>query len=235
MASPVPKPWVGPATAIIFDCDGVLVDTERVACRIDARELAAHGIAITAETLASRFSGMNYRDMHSALEAETGVTLPEGFARSTYERVLAALADEGPALVMPGVHRLLDALGDRRKCIASSSTPEWLRTALQPCDLWQRFAPDIFSRVEVARGKPAPDLFLLAASRMALDPADCLVIEDSIAGVQAGRAAGMTVLGFCGGGHCGPGHGARLLQHGAEAVFDRMEALQDVLCSQTSG
>jgi HAD superfamily hydrolase (TIGR01509 family) len=234
LSSSLPSRWKSDSTAIIFDCDGVLVDTERVACRIDARELTANGLPMTPEMIASRFSGMNYRDMHRVLEAETGVRLPEGFARRTYEIVLAALENEGSALAIPGVHPLLDALGNRKKCIASSSTPEWLQKALRPVGLWQRFEPDIFSRVEVALGKPAPDLFLLAARRMGVAPTDCLVIEDSIAGVQAGKAAGMKVLGFCGGGHCGPGHGGRLLNEGAEAVFDRMDQVQEVLCGQES-
>ena len=81
----------------------------------------------------------------------------------------------------------------------------------------------------MARGKPAPDLFLFAAERMGVAPSRCLVIEDSVAGVQAARAAGMTVLGFCGGGHCGEGHGDRLLHEGASASFAGMDALAAVL------
>jgi beta-phosphoglucomutase-like phosphatase (HAD superfamily) len=95
--------------------------------------------------------------------------------------------------------------------------------------LYDRFAPHIFSATMVARGKPAPDLFLFAAERMDAAPSRCLVIEDSVAGVQAARAAGMAVLGFCGGGHCGPAHPERLAGAGAEIVFHDMRQLPHIL------
>ena len=216
--------------AIIFDCDGVLIDSERVACRIVARELAAHGVAITPECLSRRFSGIAYPDMHRVLEAERGVRLPDSYAERTHALVLAACEAEGPALAIPGVHALLDALGGRRRCVASSSAPDWLQRTLRSVDLWRYFAPHVYSAVEVRRGKPAPDLFLHAAQRLGVAPQDCLVIEDSVAGVRAATAAGMAAYGFCGGGHCDPAHGARLLAEGAAAVFDTMRALHADLC-----
>ncbi|MBI3516774.1 MAG: HAD family phosphatase [Proteobacteria bacterium] len=217
------------AHAIVFDCDGVLIDSERVACLVDARELTAVGISITAEALARRFSGVSYDDMYRALEQEHGVRLPADYAARAHALVLAACDAEGAALAMPGIHALLDDLGERVRGVASSSKPDWLRRTLGQVDLWRRFAPHIYSVVEVARGKPAPDLFLHAAARLGVAPADCLVIEDSVAGVQAARAAGMAVFGFCGGGHCPAGHGARLLAEGAAAVFDDMAALAEGL------
>jgi HAD superfamily hydrolase (TIGR01509 family) len=218
--------------AIIFDCDGVLIDSERVACRIDARELTAHGVPITAERLNSRFSGVSYRDMYRVLEAESGVRLPERYAERTHALVLAACEAEGAALAIPGIHALLDRLGGRPRCVASSSGPDWLQRILGSVDLWRYFAPHVYSAVEVKRGKPAPDLFLHAAERLGVARQDCLVIEDSVAGVQAARSAGMMVYGFCGGGHCDPAHGARLLGAGAAAVFDTMSAVQAVLCRE---
>ncbi len=216
-------------SAIIFDCDGVLIDSERIACRVDARELTALGIPMTPEALAHRFSGVSYRDMIAALETETGMRLPDDYAARSHALVLAACATEGAALAMPGIHELLGGFADRKLCVASSSSPDWLRRTLGQTGLWQRFAPHVYSAVTVARGKPAPDLFLLAAARVGAAPADCLVIEDSVVGVQAAKAAGMTVFGFCGGGHCQPGHDRRLLAEGAASVFEHMDELAAAL------
>jgi HAD superfamily hydrolase (TIGR01509 family) len=215
--------------AVIFDCDGVLIDSERIACRVDAAELAAHGIPVTADILASRFIGMMGRDTYPLLEAEYGVRLPADYIERIETLVRAACAAEGAALAMPGIHALLDGLAGRRLAVASSSSPDGLRRNLGQAGLWQRFAPHVYSAVEVARGKPAPDLFLHAAARLGAAPADCVVIEDSVPGVQAARAAGMLVLGFCGGGHCRPGHDRRLLAAGAAAVFDHMDELAAAL------
>lgn len=214
---------------VIFDCDGVLIDSERVACEIDARELTAHGIAVTPAVLSARFSGIAYRDMYRILEAETGVRLPDGYGARVHALVVAACEAEGPALAIPGIHALVDLLSDRVRGVASSSGPEYLRRILASVDLWRRFAPHVYSAVEVERGKPAPDLFLHAAARMGVAPRDCVVIEDSVAGVRAARAAGMAVLGFCGGGHCDLAHRARLATAGADVVFDTMDAIATAL------
>ncbi len=215
-----------PPHALIFDCDGVLIDSERIAAAIDARELTAHGFPITAEILAHRFSGVAYQDMYRALEAEAGRPLPDGYAERTHALVLAACEAEGARLAMPGIHALLDALAPYRKGVASSSAPAWLQRTLGATGLWPRFAPHVYSAVAVRHGKPAPDLFRLAARELGASPADCIVIEDSIAGVQAAAAAGMTAIGFCGGGHCAPGHAARLRAAGARtAVADMAELL----------
>ena len=214
---------------IIFDCDGVLIDSERIACRVDAGELTANGVTITAETLAARFCGVPYRDMYRILEAETGVKLPAGYVERTRTLVLDACAAEGEALAIPGIHEAIDALAGRAMCVASSSSHVWLKTMLDQVGLWRRLAPNIFSASEVARGKPAPDLFLHAAARMATTAAECMVIEDSVAGVTAAKAAGMKVLGFCGAGHCAPDHAKRLLAAGAMSTFDQMSELPALL------
>jgi HAD superfamily hydrolase (TIGR01509 family) len=216
--------------AIIFDCDGVLIDSERVACEIDARELSAHGVSVTPAELSRRFSGVAYRDMYRILEVESGVRLPDGYGARVHELVLRACIEEGRGLAMPGIHALLEALGERPRGVASSSGHEWLSSILQVVDLWRHFAPHVYSAAEVAKGKPAPDLFLHAAARLDIAPRDCLVIEDSVAGIQAARAAGMTVYGFCGGGHCDATSAARFRAEGAALVFHTMVALEAALC-----
>jgi HAD superfamily hydrolase (TIGR01509 family) len=115
-----------------------------------------------------------------------------------------------------------------RRCVASSSTPDRIALSLRVTGLSDLF-DQLFSSVQVPRGKPAPDLFLHAANQMGFAPADCLVIEDSIAGVQAARAADMKVIGFTGGGHCGPQHGTRLREAGAVAVVEQMADLPAII------
>ena len=114
-------------------------------------------------------------------------------------------------------------------CVASSGPPEKISASLNRVGLYDRFAPHIFSAMQVRHGKPAPDLFLFAAEQMQAAPARCLVIEDSLAGIAAAVAAGMTVLGFHGGSHCRPGHGDTLCAAGAIAAFDDMRQLPGLI------
>jgi HAD superfamily hydrolase (TIGR01509 family) len=209
---------------IIFDCDGVLIDSERIACEVEARALTEHGVPMEPHALA-RFAGTTTREMYRILEEETGVRLPSDYVANTREKLLAAFAAEGEALVIPGVREVLEALAGRAMCVASSSSHQRLRTTLGQVALWDRFDPNIFSATEVAHPKPAPDLFLHAAARMSVKPAQCVVVEDSVFGVQAARAAGMRALGFSGAGHCTPGHAERLLAAGASVTFRRMSEL----------
>jgi beta-phosphoglucomutase-like phosphatase (HAD superfamily) len=113
--------------------------------------------------------------------------------------------------------------------VASSGSAERIRTSLTLVSLYERFAPNIFSAVQVKNGKPAPDLFLLAARQMQVPPGQCLVIEDSVPGVNAARAAGMAVLGFHGGSHCRPSTAAALREAGATATFDDMRQLPEMI------
>jgi HAD superfamily hydrolase (TIGR01509 family) len=211
---------------VIFDCDGVLIDSELIACRVDAACLAEIGYAITVEDILDRYVGISAAAMLADLEARSGRKLPADFPE-TLRRRLAAVFDAELA-AMPGIEAALDRLRCR-SCVASGSTPERLRHSLSLVGLFRRFDPDIFSAAEVHRGKPAPDLFLHAAERMGVSPERCLVIEDSIAGVQAARAAEMTVFGFTGGGHCRPGHAERLREEGASHVFADMAELPALL------
>jgi len=207
---------------IIFDCDGVLIDSELIACRTDAACLAEIGIAISAEEIMDRYVGVSASAMLTDIELRHGRSLPPHFADTLHGRIAAAF--ETDLMPMQGVETALHALPSRR-CVASSSAPERLHHSLSLTGLLRYFDPHIFSATQVARGKPAPDLFRFAAAAMQAAPETCLVVEDSVAGVEAALAAGMRVIGFTGGGHCRPGHSERLRAAGASAVCDDMRSL----------
>jgi HAD superfamily hydrolase (TIGR01509 family) len=211
---------------VIFDCDGVLVDSEIISCREHARLLTELGYPITADQVFERFLGRATHDTTAEVEAELGRSLPVDFVTQLKTRMDAAFASSLRAV--PHLETALDAL-DRPFCVASSGTPDKIATSLRLVGLGHWFASRIFSAAQVARGKPAPDLFLFAASRMAVEPARCLVIEDSVPGVLGARAAGMTVLGYCGGSHCRPDHAAALSAAGAAASFDDMRQLTELI------
>jgi HAD superfamily hydrolase (TIGR01509 family) len=207
---------------VIFDCDGVLVDSEVISCRAHAETLTRHGYPITAEQVLERFLGVSDREARQTIEREIVRKLPDDFEQQVkaatlkfYEGDLQAIAHVGEAI---GAIRL-------PKCVASSGTPEKIRHGLICAGLYDQLAPHIFSATQVSRGKPAPDLFLFAAEQMNAPPERCIVIEDSVPGVTGGSAAGMTVLGFHGGSHCREGYGKKLHDAGAAMVFDDMRQL----------
>ena len=211
---------------IIFDCDGVLVDSEVISCRAHAETLTRHGYPITADQVLQRFLGVSDREARLTVEAELGCSLPDDFEAQMKQAALQRYADELGAI--PHIGEAIAAI-DLPKCVASSGTPEKIRHGLTCAGLYDVLAPNIFSATQVTRGKPAPDLFLFAAEQMNIRPAQCLVIEDSVAGVTGGRAAGMTVLGFHGGSHCSAGHAELLRAAGAAVTFDDMRQLPDLI------
>jgi HAD superfamily hydrolase (TIGR01509 family) len=214
---------------IIFDCDGVLVDSEAIKAEVVARHLGKLGISITGAALLERFSGVPEREMYQALSNETGVAIPPAHIAEGHALKISYCGAKGEALAMPGIHECLDSLARIPICVASSSSPTMLEHLLRQARLWDRFAPNIFSAAQVKRGKPAPDLFLLAAERMGAAPERCLVIEDSLAGIAAAKAAAMTVIGFAGGCHCRPDHAEKLHGAGAGKVFMDMASLAEYL------
>lgn len=217
----------GPYDLVIFDLDGVLVDSEPISARMTAAALTEAGIEISAADACERFLGVSTGSMLRAIEAEHGRRLPAGFQEALRARVLMAFERE--LAPVAGVPALLDALSLPR-CVASSSHPDRIRRSLELVGLLDRLMPNLFSATMVDHGKPAPDLFLLAAARMATDPARCLVVEDSEVGVRAGKAAGMTVFGFAGASHVRHAtHAPRLEAAGADAVFAEMTALVGLL------
>jgi HAD superfamily hydrolase (TIGR01509 family) len=211
---------------IIFDCDGVLVDSEVISCRAHADVLSRHGYPITQEQVFDRFLGRSTRQANSEVEAELGRALPDDFHAQLQDEQLRSF--ESDLQAVPHIHAALDAI-TQAVCIASSGSHQRMRVTLGRTKLYDRFAPNIFSASQVVNGKPAPDLFLFAARQMNVPPERCLVIEDSVPGSTGGRAAGMTVLGFHGGSHCRPGHGDGLRAAGAAATFDDMRHLPDLI------
>ena len=211
---------------VIFDCDGVLIDSEPLAIRVEVALLAEAGIAITGDEIMECYCGLSMPAMLADLEARFDRPLGDEFVSRHAERLRALCEAELQA--MPRIEMALDAIPGKI-CVASSSAPERLRYTLGLAGLYDRFEPHIFSATMVSRGKPAPDLFLFAAERMGVRPEHCVVIEDSIPGVAAARAAGMTAVGFAGGGHCRDGHGARLRAAGAAVVVDTAAELLPIL------
>jgi HAD superfamily hydrolase (TIGR01509 family) len=207
---------------IIFDCDGVLVDSEVISCRAHAATLTRHGYPITSDQVLDRFLGVSDREARLTIEAELGRSLPSDFEAQVKQSTLQSYADD----LRPVAH-VAEAVAaiNLPKCVASSGTPEKIRHGLTCAGLYDILAPHIFSASQVRRGKPAPDLFLFAAEQMQVPPARCMVIEDSVPGVTGAVAAGMTVLGFHGGSHCRPGYADTLRAAGATVTFDDMRQL----------
>lgn len=211
---------------VIFDCDGVLVDSEALACVVHADVLTQHGYAISAAQVHERFLGRSAREARFEVESELGFALPEAYTaqlRATIDRVFGESLQP-----VPHIAETLARLS-QRICVASSGTPTRIRSSLGTTGLLDRFDPHLFSAMQVERGKPAPDLFLFAAAQMNTPPARCIVIEDSVPGVTAAHAAGMTVIGFTGGSHCRPGDADRLRTAGAAIVIDDMRELPGLI------
>ena len=211
----------GPFELVIFDCDGVLVDSERIAVRVEAEFLAELGWPLSQAEIVERFMGRTTEYMDEAIEAQLGSRLPGDWSDQFQRRYREAFAAE----LVP-VDGVLDALDQIAvpTCVASSGSHDKLRFTLGHTGLYERFEGRIFSGYEVANGKPAPDLFLHAAARMGAGPARCAVVEDSLYGVLAARAAGMRVFGYAGG--LTP---ADRLEGEATVVFEDMRELSRLL------
>ncbi|MEZ6002009.1 HAD family hydrolase [Hyphomonas sp.] len=205
--------------ALIFDCDGVLVDSEVIAIQCEREMLAQWGLEYEFEAFVQRFVGLHNRDFHIALAADAkaaGLTLPDDFGTALHANNWKRYETDLTAI--EGVMDVVAAFSGKI-AVGSSSEAEKLVRKLQLTGLHETFAPHVYSSDLVANGKPAPDLFLLAADRIGARPENCLVIEDSVNGVKAARAAGMTAWGFTGGGHADAGLASRLAHAGAHDVF----------------
>ena len=207
---------------VIFDCDGVLVDSEVISCRAHADVLTRHGYPITAEQVFARFLGRSTRQANLEIETELGRALPEAYHGDLQDELFRAF--EADLEAIRGIRDVLDVV-TQRVCVASSGSHQRMRVSLGRTGLYDRFAPNIFSASDVTNGKPAPDLFLLAAGEMGVRPERCVVIEDSLAGIAAARASGMKVFGFHGGSHCRDGYAETLHEAGADLLFADMHQL----------
>ena len=181
--------------AVVFDCDGVLVDSEPLANRVMAELLAEHGIRLTTNQCMKRFIGLTVEAEAAAIRAEFGVDLADVLERELTSRTIRAFERELPPT--PGVAAFVASVG-RPKGVASNSRPERVRLSLRAAKLDQFFNGNVFTAAAVQRPKPAPDVYLLAAERLGVAPTNCLVFEDSASGTRAARAAGITVVGYTG-------------------------------------
>jgi len=215
---------------IIFDCDGVLVDSEIVAARVEAELLKKAGHEISAEELSERYSGLTFRDILLSIEREAQILFQASLIDTAETLIDKRLAREVKAI--EGVGYAVATL-PYKKCICSNSTRSRIETMLKRARLVGLFDDVIFSSAETptARPKPAPDVFLYAAKEFDADPKDCVVIEDSTHGIHGAKAAGMRVVGFTGGSHSWPGHADALTAAGAETVINRMSDLPAIVAA----
>jgi beta-phosphoglucomutase-like phosphatase (HAD superfamily) len=209
--------------AVIFDCDGVLIDSETIAHEVELEAMKSLGLLFDSAKYKARFQGLAVSDWSAALDedhrAQTGRPLPNGFIDNVSAEITRrVLADIRPIAGAVEAARAFCGL----KAVASSSPKHELHGKIRGLGLWDEFDGHVYSGDDVRRGKPAPDLFLLAAERLKVEPWRCIVIEDSVNGVRAGIAAGMTVWGFVGGPHCLPDQTERLAAAGAERVLPHM-------------
>ena len=212
---------------VIFDLDGVLVDSEWLMARIWSDCLATHAVGITPETLIRRFVGVTDASMADVIRAESGKTLPPDLLDEIRRDSRTRFQSELEAI--DGADAVLRAL-TVAKCVCSNSGPERIRRSLSVTGLAGHFADDhLFSGTEMPRPKPAPDLHLHASGALGVVPARAVVIEDSVTGVQAAVAAGMTAIGFIGASHAGEGNSEGLLEAGAVSICAAMADLPEHL------
>jgi HAD superfamily hydrolase (TIGR01509 family) len=209
---------------VVFDCDGVLVDTEVLQVDVESRVLTDLGWRLSPEDVVRRWMGRTAAVQHADIAAELGEEAAERYESVSRQQIHDSF--DRDLVEVSGVSALLDvlAVAEVPTCVASSGSHERMERTLGITGLRSRFEGRIFSATEVEHGKPAPDLFLHAASQMGVDPARCVVLEDSAYGVQAGVAAGMRVLGY-GSGLADP---ATLRDAGAE-VFTAMSDVPGLL------
>lgn len=213
---------------VIFDCDGVLVDSEILAAQVEAKLLTDAGYPITAGEIGERFAGLTWRDILLAVEHEASIPLQATLLDQSHSILDERIKKELKAI--PGAGQAVAQVSEPR-CICSNSSTDRLKMMLTKVGLYDLFAPNIFSAEDLGpdRVKPKPDIFLHGAEQMGAQPQKTIVIEDSVHGITGAKAAGMRVIGFTGGSHTYPSHADRLMEAGAETTINRMEDLHAVL------
>ncbi|MDP2732583.1 MAG: HAD family phosphatase [Hoeflea sp.] len=209
---------------VIYDCDGVLVDSEIIAAEVESKLLTEAGFPISALEMAERFAGLTWKDILFEVERESSIPFS-----ATLLDASEKLLDERLATEVLAIDGAIEAIGriPGPRCICSNSEIKRLKTMLARTGIDRLFGEHVYSAREVGEGrtKPAPDVFLYGARQFNVSPANVLVIEDSVHGIHAAAAAGMRVVGFTGGAHSYPGHADRLTEAGAETVVRRMAEL----------
>ena len=222
----------GNTPLLIFDCDGVLVDSEPLSIAVLIDMVAHQGVQITPEEAYQRFLGRSVASMTATLWDEYGIETDIDFLEHMRSELFARFHKELKAI--DGIGETLDRL-DMPRCVASSSQPERIRYSLELTGLLGKLEPHIFSATMVKNGKPAPDLFLHAADQMQVAPGNCIVIEDSPAGIVAAKAAGMRVFAFTGGSHaCFPAFREHIASLKPDLVFDAMPDLVQLVADQAA-
>lgn len=218
--------------AILWDCDGCLIDSEIIACKIAAAFLTNAGHPTTTEEFIHAYAGKTQAQIDADISKQRGETFTANIDAAAKKTALwnALKSDLEP---IKHIHQTLadiHSLG-LKQAVASGSSLERLELTLKLTNMWETFQNGdvVFSAEQVPNGKPAPDVFLLAAKKINVDPARCVVIEDSAGGVTSGKAAGATVFGFTGSSHGSPKLAAALTAAGADLIFDDMRELKGLL------
>jgi HAD superfamily hydrolase (TIGR01509 family) len=214
---------------VIFDCDGVLVDSEPLAAEAYERVYEKHGMSGVGADIIAQCIGMKQADIIVKIRELTGHQFPDHAHGDIWAETKQLFTEK--LAETEGLRHFLEALPVAR-CVASSSSLERIHHSLEITGLAPFFGEAIFSSSMVRRGKPAPDIFLHAAEKMGADPSQCVVIEDSPLGVEGAVAAGMTAIGYTGGGHTYGGHGERLKSHGAVAACASWNAVRGELAAR---
>lgn len=214
---------------VIFDCDGVLVDSEYLAARLEAQRYGEYGLELSVSEFAGRFAGMTGEAIHDAINEELGNTLPKGLYKEIDAELDAALNE---VEIIPGAAEVLDRF-DQPRCICSNSGSARLQRMLRRTGLWDRFRPYVFSARDLSppAPKPKPDIFLKGISEFGVKPREAVVIEDSVHGVHAAVASGARVIGFTGGKHSYPMHHDLLTEAGAETVISSFADLPGLIAA----
>lgn len=212
---------------LIFDCDGVLVDSEIIAAQVMVDSLNQYGIPITTAYYLEYCTGKTFTGIKSSLSDQFGIPLPEDFTKSVTEKMEIVISDQLNPVV--GVSDLLDQIISRPKAVVSNSDLDQINVSLTQTRISHHFGLNIFSAEQVVNAKPSPEVYLYAADILKVQPKDCLVVEDSISGATSALAAGMNVVGFLAGRHITEGHDDRLRNIGVEKMAYSSRELKEII------
>ncbi len=215
---------------IIFDFDGVVADSETIANQALANYLTSIGHPTTLDDSMRMFMGKRHADTLDAIVRYIGRPLPDSFETGYRAGVRVTMREQ--VVPIPGVQVFLDEHTSVPKCVASSSSREWLDHCVEKFALRPQFGDNLFSATLVRNGKPAPDIYLYAAQAMAAQPVSTVVLEDSPTGVIGAVAAGMHVIGFLGGSHIRPGHADKLIAAGAHAIAETFDEVARIIAPE---